>query len=215
MKQSTVTARCNELGIEIKPLGYWARYNIEEVRDYVQKNYPGYEVVDISTEGPTRVHFRCNKGHESVVDTNRFMHSRGQYCRICKVDRQYISQKICQEIAESIFKRKFEQEKTFPWLINDRGNLMRIDMYLGFKKPYPNGIKGLAIEFNGEQHYRHVEFFHKKEEDFLRQKLNDVKERKLCKMNHVLLIDVPYTVEYHNMRNFLIKACNRHGIPTE
>jgi transposase len=214
VKQTTVTMRCIEYGIEAKEPGFWSRYDLEEIKEYASKYYPGYEALEITTESPTKVKIRCDKEHESWVMTRSFMHSIKQYCGTCRVDCQYKSQKICQEIAESVFGKKFDTERRFPWFLSELGNPRKVDMYFEFSEPRADGTKGIAIEYNGEQHYRFVEFFHRTMEAFLDYKQGDMDERRLFKDHGIFLLEIPYTVSFKVMRDFIIRACTRRGIPT-
>jgi len=71
-----------------------------------------------------------------------------------------------------------EREYSPSWL-----GSQRIDVFL----PSVN----VAIEYQGEQHFRAVEFFGG-EESFLANQRRDEKKRELCKLNGVKLIEWPY-----------------------
>ncbi len=137
-----------------------------------------------------------------------------QYCGTCRVERQYKSQKICQEIAESVFGKKFETERKFPWFLRELGNPRKVDMYLEFSPSNANRAKGIAIEFNGEQHYRFVEFFHRTRDAFLAYQRGDMDERRLFKEHGIFLLEIPYSVPFKKMYDFIVRACARHDIPT-
>ena len=49
------------------------------------------------------------------------------------------------------------------------------------------------IEYNGLQHYKKVDYFHKTDEGFLKQLNRDNEVRKYCKENNIILIEIPYT----------------------
>lgn len=51
----------------------------------------------------------------------------------------------------------------------------------------------LWIEYNGLQHYKKVDYFHKTDEGFLKQLNRDNEVRKYCKENNIILIEIPYT----------------------
>lgn len=54
------------------------------------------------------------------------------------------------------------------------------------------GDKRVAIEFNGLQHYKKIDYFHKSEEDFAEQQDRDEDVRKWCKLNKIKLIEIRY-----------------------
>lgn len=75
-----------------------------------------------------------------------------------------------------------------------------------------NQSLNLAVEYNGIQHYKYVPFFHKNKEAFYNQKYRDDMKQRICKQYGVILIDVPYTVKIHNIKQFLINNLKRHNL---
>jgi len=72
-----------------------------------------------------------------------------------------------------------------------------------FPKCKPSWLKGLqldgynadlktACEYQGEQHYKHIEFFHKTVEEYEDQLANDKKKVQLCKDKGVKLCIIPF-----------------------
>lgn len=61
----------------------------------------------------------------------------------------------------------------------------------------------LTIEYDGEQHYKPVDFFGG-EEGFLYRQQNDKIKTQYCKDNNIKLIRIPYT-EFNNIENILNK----------
>lgn len=49
------------------------------------------------------------------------------------------------------------------------------------------------IEYNGPQHYRRYEFWHKTEDEFRDQQVRDQRLREYCKSQRIQLIEIPYT----------------------
>ncbi|MDE2097453.1 MAG: hypothetical protein KGL39_09430 [Patescibacteria group bacterium] len=87
-----------------------------------------------------------------------------------------------------------------PWLRTY--GLYRLDVY------YPD--LGLAIEYNGKQHYKFVPFFHRNgPEDLEKQKERDALVDAVCGDNWVTVIVVPYTVK--DVREFLRKELETLG----
>ena len=58
------------------------------------------------------------------------------------------------------------------------------------------------IEYQGEQHYKPVEFFGGREKLKLQQ-INDDIKRTYCRVNNIPLIEIPYWEE--DVKGFLIK----------
>lgn len=61
----------------------------------------------------------------------------------------------------------------------------------------------LAVEYNGEQHYKFVPYFHRTRDAFYNTKYRDDIKRQLCAKNGIRLIVVPYTVDIDDITNFL------------
>ena len=74
-----------------------------------------------------------------------------------------------------------------------------------------NSELGLALEYNGIQHYKFTPFFHKNKESFLNQKYRDDMKRRICKENRVILIEVPYTVKYDQLDPYIKSALKKYG----
>lgn len=72
------------------------------------------------------------------------------------------------------------------------------------------------IEYNGKQHYE-LAFFHKagrRDQSFVSQLKRDAEERKYCKENNIILIEIPYIFNtYKKIGNFLNKVLLQHIDP--
>lgn len=78
-------------------------------------------------------------------------------------------------------KISFEQEKSFYDL---HKGLFRFDFYLPKEK--------VIIEYDGEQHFHFIKYFHKNREDFLRGQENDRRKNAYCLAKQIPLYRVPY-----------------------
>jgi len=93
-------------------------------------------------------------------------------------------EKACRDWLENRFGRKFVRVRP-DWLKNPRtGKNLELDCY--------NEELKLAVEYNGEQHYRRVEKF-KNNLKYTRYK--DSLKKNLCAQNDIHLIVVPYNVK--------------------
>lgn len=61
----------------------------------------------------------------------------------------------------------------------------------------------LAIEYQGEQHYKSIKHFGGEENFKIQQKRDQIK-REYCKENHIRLLEIPYT-DYNNIECILAK----------
>jgi hypothetical protein len=119
--------------------------------------------------------FKCENGHEfetSLCNISR----KESWCPECI---RWKNQTNCLKIIQQITQKKFRQSK--PKFLNG----LELDGY--------NSELKLAIEYNGEQHYRYHPFFHRNEQsNFAKQQERDKLKFELCIQNGVYLIIVPY-----------------------
>jgi len=104
-------------------------------------------------------------------------------------------EKACKTFLESAFKRPFLKARPDFLRNNVTGVNLELDCF--------NEELGLAVEYNGQQHYRYTPFFHKNKEAFQNQKYRDETKRRLCRENGIVLIEVPYSVK--DIENFLVR----------
>jgi hypothetical protein len=67
----------------------------------------------------------------------------------------------------------------------------------------------LAFEYQGQQHYYYVSYFHKNENSLLKQQIRDEIKLRLCKQIGIQLIVVPYNVD---KEDFIHKKLQKLGI---
>lgn len=101
----------------------------------------------------------------------------------------------CRVAIEALTGRKFPDTRP-EWLCG-----MRLDGYCT--------AMALAFEYDGEQHYRHVKYFHATRKEWLAQRRRDRKKDALCRINGVALIRIPFWIVDH--RRFIQEALNRMG----
>ena len=123
----------------------------------------------------------------------------GTWCPICS---EGISERICRKHFEIIFDDKFPKVRP-SWLRGKKGWKLELD---GFSQKL-----GIAFEFQGRQHYKYIEWFHKNRALREQQEVDELKKR-LCQHNNIVLIDVPYSVDYEHMAEYIVKECNNQGI---
>ena len=70
----------------------------------------------------------------------------------------------------------------------------------------------IAVEYNGIQHYKFSNFFHRNKDQFENQKYRDELKRRMCKENGILLITVPYDVKLENIKSFIETELRRNNI---
>lgn len=103
----------------------------------------------------------------------------------------------CRRVLEKIFNKPFNKAR--PNFLNNPvtgGNFnLELDCF--------EEELGIAVEYNGAQHYKYTPYFHKNNEAFLNQKYRDDMKRRMCKDNNIILIEVPYTVKIDDIEGFL------------
>lgn len=133
------------------------------------------------TKGHTKTSWQCAKGHTWNAPTHAI--KKGYWCPECCALKNESS---CKDAFESLLGVHFPKGRPL-WLRNSRGYGMELDGYCE--------ALCLAFEYQGQQHYRHVRYFHRTLEDFIWQQQRDAEKRSLCKANGVTLIEVPYNVK--------------------
>lgn len=103
----------------------------------------------------------------------------------------------CRRAIEHITQLPFP--KVRPNFLNNHisGQSLELDCF--------NGDMKLAIEYNGEQHYKFIPHFHSNKDSFYNMRYRDDMKMRLCKENGVDLIVVPYTVKRENIQSFIEK----------
>ena len=99
-----------------------------------------------------------------------------------------ISEKITVKIFEEFLGYQVETNIRPNFLKNpETGRNLELDMY--------DQITKIAIEYNGQQHYKYLPKFHKDENEFYKQVKRDELKMKLCQENGINLISIPYTID--------------------
>ena len=130
----------------------------------------------------------------------------GLACPACNENtNDYIGESFCNKMLEKILGVNFSRHKTFPWLIGIKRYPLHLDGY--------NGLLKLAFEYNGIQHYEFTPFFQSIYKKFTTLWANDGIKIKLCKLNHVKLIVVPYHIKFEDMERFLRNKLDELNIP--
>ncbi len=179
----------------VKLRGDKRRYSIKELQELARSK--GGEC--ISKEylySGEKLQWRCADGHTWWAPPYGI---KSHWCSICA---QGLSERVCRKTFEAIFKEQFQSRKP-SWLQGLLGGRMELDGYCEKLE--------LAFEYQGEQHYKQHELFHKDATFEERQQLDELK-RRLCKEHNIVLIEVPYTVDYRKMFEWIINECLKHGV---
>lgn len=132
--------------------------------DYSKIEYKGYKI-------PILIH--CNICGNDFYQSPQG-HLQGEGCPKCKMS--HLESDIKHFLIDNNI--EFEEQKKFDWL-----GRQSLDFYI------PS--KNIAIECQGEQHYKEKKFFGGKE-GFLKRKILDDRKKKLCEENHIKLLYYAY-----------------------
>lgn len=107
----------------------------------------------------------------------------------------------CRAFLEQTFQLPFP--KTRPHFLNNpvTSSDLELDCF--------NESLRLAVEYQGEQHYKYIPYFHSSKEAFYNQQYRDVLKRDLCKKKNIILIEVPHYCK--NIEEFLKSALIENG----
>ena len=139
----------------------------------------GYDLVSYK-DSLTPVKIQCPK--HGIFLQKPVKHLMGCGCQRCKDSRGalMISQWLIGHKIE--YRQHYKIIPTTPVLFGRRYFL--VDFFI----PRYNVI----IEYNGKQHYERVKFWHT-DDDFQCQQDRDRRLREHCRLNHIKLIEIPYT----------------------
>lgn len=137
----------------------------------------------------SKLKIKCINNHvfsKSLNDVKK------HWCAECKL---YINELICKASIEYLLDKPFVKIRP-KWLLNTETNYrLELDMY--------NDDLKMAVEYNGAQHYKLVNFFHTDESKLKEQQHKDALKKDLCIKNNVFLIIVPYTIKSDNICTFI------------
>ena len=167
-------------------------YTEEYMRDYFkQEKYTLRKYTPGSHSYQEVTHDVC--GHEYTVPFKEFK-CGGTRCPECARLR---SEKLCKTYFEEWFidgKQDYKFTKQRPKFLQG----LELD---GFHEP-----SKFAFEYNGEQHYRYIPYYHKTMDGFLKQQERDKLKYSLCKENNIKLCIIPYTYDCYKpteLRTFI------------
>jgi thiol-disulfide isomerase/thioredoxin len=120
--------------------------------------------------------WQCEKGHtwEASWYSINIRNSWCPYCQYFKTEQK------CRHILEALLTTSFLKTR-----IIFNGSTYELD---GYSKSLH-----IAFEYNGEQHYKYPNFYHKTKEDFLKQQQSDLAKLEYCKNNNIKLLVIPFS----------------------
>lgn len=117
----------------------------------------------------------------------------------------------CREIFQNIYGMKFKSVRP-EWLKNPvTGKNLELD---GFCEDIPTPIgRGLAFEYDGEQHSKYNKHFHRHGPDeFLYQVKKDSWKDIRCKQQKVFLVRIPHFVAYEDLERYITNKLRKKNL---
>jgi len=114
----------------------------------------------------------------------------------------------CRQVLQTIYGKHFPSTRPYFLKSPETGKNLELDCY--------NPDLKIAVEYHGQQHYKHIPHFHKTENDFINQQRRDQWKKKTCEDLGICYIEVPYTVKLHEIYNYIYTELKMRGkLPKE
>ena len=104
-------------------------------------------------------------------------------------------EKICRNVLEKFFNKPFQTCRPDFLMNPESGKNLELDCY--------NEELGLALEYNGIQHYVFPNKFHKTQDDFEQQVRRDEFKKNACQTAGIYLIIVPYSIPHNKLPKYI------------
>ena len=129
----------------------------------------------------------------STVKTEE-LEKRAKGSKLNKVtEKDSEGERMCKDIVEKLTGKKFVKVRPSFLFNYITGRNLELDMH--------NEELKLAIEFNGEHHYKYTPYFHKNKEAYYCGRYRDYMKRIMCEKEGITLISVSY--EEENIEKYL------------
>ena len=109
----------------------------------------------------------------------------------------------CRRVLESLFGESFPNTRPMYMQNEITKEKLELDCY--------NEKIGLALEYNGKQHYEYNSFFHSSYAEFKEQQYRDFMKKSLCDRYGIKLIVVPYTIKLEDIEEYIINDLRKFG----
>ena len=146
---------------------------------------------EVYQDNHTKLTVKCQDDHLFGISANNIRN--GRWCPECRIN---INEHITIKAAEHLFGKPFIKVRP-DWLRpTPESAPLELDGY--------NEELGIAIEYNGIQHYQYHPFFHNNDsEKFKAQQQRDTWKEKTCKQRGIKFIKVPYKLVFDDICEYL------------
>lgn len=124
-------------------------------------------------------------------------------------DKKSCGEEICKIIIEHFFPSHQFNKSYPPWLYSEEDPNIQLELDLYCPE------LSIALEYQGWMHSIYSSRIHKNKQRFIKQKRRDEYKKKICRDNGVLLIQVPYQLNYKhplNIKCFLQNQLTKMGV---
>lgn len=139
----------------------------------------------------------------SVNKVNKFKNLQNNNSKHFNSKTDSIGEQICRFHLSQRFNKPFLKER--PDFLKNPVTNSNLELDCFCKE------LGLALEYNGRQHYEFTPKFHKSKNDFYNQKYRDKIKKQLCYENKIDLIEVPYSVSHEEIPIYIDQALEKLG----
>uniref|UniRef100_A0A6C0JQW1 C2H2-type domain-containing protein n=1 Tax=viral metagenome TaxID=1070528 RepID=A0A6C0JQW1_9ZZZZ len=147
----------------------------------------------------SKILVECHNGHKCEISLNSVQ--KGVLCTECNINT---SEMVTLHACKFLFDLPFKKIRP-KWLKNNAGNKMEIDV--------ANAELNFGCEYNGEQHYNYVPYFHRIVENFEKRKIDDATKVRLCNENNFNLLVIPYTIHISKICEFIYLEAEKLNLP--
>ena len=113
---------------------------------------------------------------------------QGTWCPICSQGK---TERLARKAIERVFNKEFPS--TWPKFLNG----LQLDCY--------NEELGIALEYQGEQHFKYVKYFHGSVKEFKKQLERDKRKKELCEENDIFLIYLTHKDSIGDFEHIIIE----------
>lgn len=119
-----------------------------------------------------------------------------------KRPKKFKTEEKCRKIIQKIYSKKFPSVRPDFLKSPVTKKNLELDCF--------NEEIGVALEYNGQQHYKFTPYFHKSKKNFYSQVHRDDWKRRKCRELGIKLIEIPYWVEPDALEDYIVgelRAC--------
>jgi hypothetical protein len=162
------------------------KFKEEGLIDIPQKiEAPGSKIINVNNN-PKNINSQSTKviiSDEEIVNRQPFSKKKLKF------------EDECHRILEELTGKKFEKNARPDFLRNPQTSRnLELDCFDGV---------GIALEYQGIQHYKYPNPFHKSEKEFEYQIQKDKWKFDKCEENNVFLIRVPYNIPFKKLKSYI------------